>query len=220
VCAHRVADAIRASTITREVYMGFSVEGGGRGRRKDVNAELNLVPYIDLLTCMVAFLLITAVWTQLARLEVQQKGQGESSGAEPPPTKIAVLVHKDGFAVVVGQNQQQDQQPIPQARGDYDYATLAKELKRLSDKTDLIYVHVDMDVLDPAEVPGHGLTVPNGPSSQELGKFISQMFTDKKVVALGVASTPSAKDDPHEVSRHAALTLIQAAIDGAKRRGR
>jgi biopolymer transport protein ExbD len=141
VCAHRVADAIRASTITREVYMGFSVEGGGRGRRKDVNAELNLVPYIDLLTCMVAFLLITAVWTQLARLEVQQKGQGESSGAEPPPTKIAVLVHKDGFALVVGQNQQQDQQPIPQARGDYDYATLAKELKRLKeshqDKTDL-----------------------------------------------------------------------------------
>ena len=117
--------------------MGFSVEGGGRGRRKDVNADLNLVPYIDLLTCMVAFLLITAVWTQLARLEVQQKGQGDSSGTEPPQAKIAVVVSIDGFTVLVDK----DQQPIPQTRGDYDYAALAKELKKLkeshADKTDL-----------------------------------------------------------------------------------
>jgi biopolymer transport protein ExbD len=117
--------------------MGISIDSGGRGRRKDVNAELLLVPYIDLLTCMIAFLLITAVWTQLARLEVQQKGQGESSTGEPPTTKIAVVVHGDGFAVVVDQ----DQQPVPQAHGDYDYAALAKELKRLKqthqDKTDV-----------------------------------------------------------------------------------
>src|SRR3954452_9681903 len=98
--------------------MSVSVEGPrGGGRRKSVDGELNLVPYIDLLTCMVAFLLITAVWTQLARLEVQQKGQGESSGTEPPHTKVAVVVSNDGFAVVVDQ----DQQPIPQAHGDYDY---------------------------------------------------------------------------------------------------
>ena len=82
-------------------------------------------------------LLITAVWTQLARLEVQQKGQGESSGGESPQTKIAVMVHASGFAVVVDQ----DQRPLPEVQGDYDYATLTKELKRLKesypDKTDV-----------------------------------------------------------------------------------
>ena len=57
--------------------MAVVIDGGGGDRKKPLHAELNLVPYIDLLTCMVAFLLITAVWTQLARLEVQQKGQGE-----------------------------------------------------------------------------------------------------------------------------------------------
>jgi biopolymer transport protein ExbD len=117
--------------------MGVSIDSGGGGRRKDVNAELLLVPYIDLLTCMIAFLLITAVWTQLARLEVQQKGQGESSGGESPQTKIAVMVHASGFAVVVDQ----DQRPLPEVQGDYDYATLTKELKRLKesypDKTDV-----------------------------------------------------------------------------------
>ena len=123
--------------------MGISIEGGGRGRRKNVNADLNLVPYIDLLTCMVAFLLITAVWTQLARLQVAQQGQGESSGTEPPQAKMAVMVDKDGFVLIVGQ----DQQPVPQAHGDYDYAALTKELKKLKeshqDKTDLQVLSVD-----------------------------------------------------------------------------
>ena len=82
--------------------MSVSIDSGGGGRRKDVNAELLLVPYIDLLTCMVAFLLITAVWTQMARLEVQQKGQGESSGAEPPQKarKVEIEVEAEGLQKV------------------------------------------------------------------------------------------------------------------------
>jgi biopolymer transport protein ExbD len=52
--------------------MSVAVESGGKSGKKSVNADLNLVPYIDLLTCMVAFLLITAVWSQLARLEAHQ----------------------------------------------------------------------------------------------------------------------------------------------------
>jgi biopolymer transport protein TolR len=118
--------------------MAISVESGNKGRRKSVDADLNLVPYIDLLTCMVAFLLITAVWTQLARLKVDQKGQGESGAASvEPQTKIAILVHQDGFGVVANE----EQKPLPKQRGDYDYATLTTELKRLKDaypdKTDV-----------------------------------------------------------------------------------
>ena len=107
--------------------MGVSVDNGPRSRRKSVNAELLLVPYIDLLTCMVAFLLITAVWTQLARLEVQQKGQGQEDGILEPHATLAVLVHDDGFAVVSGDTQQ----PVPRAHGDYDFAALAAQLKSL-----------------------------------------------------------------------------------------
>ena len=87
--------------------MSVSVDDGGKSGKKSLNADLNLVPYIDLLTCMVAFLLITAVWTQLARLQAQQKGQGQA-GEETPPelqVKIVVLVTQDGFNVVVGQDQ-------------------------------------------------------------------------------------------------------------------
>jgi arginase family enzyme len=42
------------------------------------------------------------------------------------------------------------------------------QLDRLSRLTDKIYVHIDMDVLDPREVMGHQNKVPNGPSSDEL----------------------------------------------------
>jgi biopolymer transport protein ExbD len=79
--------------------MAVIIDGGGGDRQKPLHAELNLVPYIDLLTCMVAFLLITAVWTQLARLEVQQRGQGDADAhaGVVDEIRIAVAVHGDGF---------------------------------------------------------------------------------------------------------------------------
>ena len=39
------------------------------------------------------------------------------------------------------------------------------QLDRLSRTTDKIYVHIDMDVLDPREVEGHQKKVPGGPTS-------------------------------------------------------
>ena len=112
--------------------MSVSVDsGGGKGGKKSVNADLNLVPYIDLLTCMVSFLLITAVWSQLARLEAHQKGQGQAGEDTPPEKqlKLVVVVNDEGFNVVADQ----DQQPIPKKGTEYDYEKLGTELKKLKD---------------------------------------------------------------------------------------
>ena len=92
------------------------------------------------------------------------------------------------------------------------------QFKALADEVDVVYVHVDMDVLEPDEVPGHGLTVPNGPSSKALGNAIAVMFENPKTVALGIASTPSFNADPDGRSRQAALNLIEGAIRGAQAR--
>jgi biopolymer transport protein ExbD len=130
--------------------MSVSVDSGGKSGRKALNADLNLVPYIDLLTCMVAFLLITAVWTQLARLSAQQKGQGQA-GEETPPemqVKIAVIVNQEGFNLVVNQ----DQTPIPKKGTDYDFERLAAELKKAKDshpdKNDVQVASEDQIVFD------------------------------------------------------------------------
>lgn len=93
-----------------------------------------------------------------------------------------------------------------------------KQFAALAAGVDVVYVHVDMDVLEPDEVPGHGLAVPDGPSSKTLAAAIAVMFENPKTVALGIASTPSFNKDPQGVSRQAALNLIEGALKGAQSR--
>jgi arginase len=103
-----------------------------------------------------------------------------------------------------------------------DVRTLSSALRRqmdeLSSRVDAIYVHIDMDVLDPLEVPGHSLAVADGPSSHDLAAAMTLMFSNPKTVALGLASTPWGSLDPRGVSRQAALNLIEGAIKGVQAR--
>jgi len=92
------------------------------------------------------------------------------------------------------------------------------QMERLSSLTDLIYIHVDMDVLAPEEVRGHGLTAPNGPTSRELAACIELMFTYPKTTAIGIASTPYGPRDPQHISRQAAIRLIEGSVAGIKKR--
>src|SRR6184192_236292 len=67
-------------------------EHTGKAGKKPLDAAINLVPFIDLLSCCIAFLLITAVWSQVATLDVQTGGgePGEVAAAEPPTLFIGV----------------------------------------------------------------------------------------------------------------------------------
>lgn len=104
-----------------------------------------------------------------------------------------------------------------------DIRSLSDDLKQhmdaLSERVDAIYVHIDMDVLDPAEVPGHDLAVRDGPTSEELAAAMTMMFRYPKTVAIGIASTPAGSLDPDGVSRQAALNLIEGALRGVQNRG-
>jgi len=95
---------------------------------------------------------------------------------------------------------------------------LQDRMAQLSEAVDLIYVHVDMDVLDPSEVPGHHLNVLGGPTSEELSAVLAEIFTYPKVAGLGIASTPAYEADPDGRSRRAAYRLIQGAVAGVRRR--
>ncbi|HEX4544027.1 MAG TPA: arginase family protein [Candidatus Acidoferrum sp.] len=97
-------------------------------------------------------------------------------------------------------------------------ASLYREMKRLSEITDVIYVHVDMDGLDPREVPGVALPVPNGPTSAELAAALTEMFKYEKVAAFGVAAMPFDDRDKTGISRQAAYNLILGAVKGVQQR--
>lgn len=64
---------------------------GGGGGRKRVDHEIPLVPFIDLLLCTVMFLLVTAVWAELAAMPAAPRG-GAIDGAETPAMELLVTI--------------------------------------------------------------------------------------------------------------------------------
>jgi hypothetical protein len=92
---------------------------------------------------------------------------------------------------------------------------IRKQMDRLSRLTDVIYIHVDLSVLDPAEIPDHPHAFQDGPSSQQLAASLEVMFSYPKAAALGIASCP---DNPEDITTKAAYRLIEGAIQGVKNR--
>jgi biopolymer transport protein ExbD len=71
--------------------------GGGSGRA--TNHELPLVPFIDFLLCLVAFLLVTAVWAAMARLSATTQQPGREGDPHPgqPPKMLHVELREQSF---------------------------------------------------------------------------------------------------------------------------
>ena len=91
------------------------------------------------------------------------------------------------------------------------------QLDRLSRTTDKIYIHIDMDVLDPREVEGHQNKVPNGPSSEELARLFEMIFSRyPKASAIGFATIPAT--DEGGLSIAAVNRMIEGAIRGVMTR--
>jgi len=77
--------------------------GGGaptpsKGGKKSVDFTVNLVPTLDLLSVLISFLLITAVWTQLARISTDtavQKSMEKPRQDKEKEKKINILLGVD-----------------------------------------------------------------------------------------------------------------------------
>ncbi len=68
--------------------MGVSVQGSPKGGRKKVDAELNLIPFIDLLSVCILFLLMTAVWVQISKMSAFSQPSGEATISHSEITHI------------------------------------------------------------------------------------------------------------------------------------
>jgi biopolymer transport protein TolR len=66
--------------------------GGGKKKKKSLDATINVVPAIDLLSCLITFLLYAAVWTQISRLQVQQLGTGAPDPATAEQQQKSLIV--------------------------------------------------------------------------------------------------------------------------------
>ena len=91
------------------------------------------------------------------------------------------------------------------------------QLDRLNRISDKLYIHIDMDVLDPREVMAHGNKVPGGPSSEALARLFEEIFKRyPKASAIGFATIPPT--DEGGLSIAALNRMIAAAVRGVKAR--
>lgn len=67
-------------------------------------------------------------------------------------------------------------------------------MRELSLRVDLIYVHADLDILDPTVAPAAGLPSPGGLRGEELGRALQSMLSYPKVGALALVSYSADRD--------------------------
>jgi biopolymer transport protein ExbD len=116
----------------------------GTGDKKSVNVELNIVPFIDLMSCLTAFLLVAAVWVNIAQINIQPKGKSRDQAQVQQDDErviLSVLIQAD--QIWVGLSRVGDFFPIPKKGDQQDWEKFEATLKEqksssfFSDRTDL-----------------------------------------------------------------------------------
>ena len=118
--------------------------------KKNIAVELNLVPFIDLMSVCIIFLLITAVWTQVSMIQLGSSLYSQKTATEalkePPayadiPFRVNVL--ETGFDIVIGT----ERITIPMKGKKYNEKALLKQVKQIKalypEKTDAIVASRD-----------------------------------------------------------------------------
>ncbi len=107
------------------------IQSGGSGRRAS-SVELNLVPVIDLMSVLITFLLITAVWTQVSMIQIGSSLYSKKSGDKTTPLTpdmdkiVRVDIRQDGYFVTIGR----ESHLIARQGEIFDTPTLVEMLKK------------------------------------------------------------------------------------------
>jgi biopolymer transport protein ExbD len=110
---------------------GTPVPSGGGGK-KSVDFQLNLIPCIDLLSVLISFLLMTSVWTQVAKIDVRQTPNMPSDEPTPPDEEklnLTVLIKGSGYTV---SKKGAVVKEIEKKGDTYDSTTLGEALKQVA----------------------------------------------------------------------------------------
>ncbi len=124
------------------------IDDGKKGSRSS-NVDVNIVPFIDLMSVLVIFLLITAVWTQVSMIQIGSSIYGkrtDDNKSEPPPRAeipFRLDIKSMGYKVLVGRQET----VVPKINNEYDTDKLITELKKIKeiypDKTDCVVTMSD-----------------------------------------------------------------------------
>jgi biopolymer transport protein ExbD len=77
--------------------------GNSGGHKRATNSDINMIPFIDLLMCTIAFLLITAVWVTNSQLPANAQVPGSQKDEITPPKverTLHLTVNENDFSLV------------------------------------------------------------------------------------------------------------------------
>ena len=109
-------------------------DGGGHGRSTVV--DVNIVPFIDLMSVLIIFLLISAVWTQVSMIQIGSSIYGKKTELEttkvPPladvPFRVDVL--ESGYRIIIARRNFS----LPKLNNQYDKERLLTELTQIKEQ--------------------------------------------------------------------------------------
>src|SRR5206468_3470804 len=110
--------------------------GGGdpgvpqKGGKKPLDTAINLVPFIDLMAVTISFLIMTAVWTQIGRLQVSQGGDSGEASDDTKTVPVTLVVSETEMKLTAGQT---DYGPLPITRDPKQKLDLAKLIEKLKE---------------------------------------------------------------------------------------
>jgi arginase len=134
---------------------------------------------------------------------------------------IVPIAARDVVMVCVRANDPLEQELIEQSgievvsvadiRGDCRQLDAAME--RLSHAVDRIYVHFDIDALDPSELASTRLAEPDGPSRTELAAAVKRIMAYPKIGAFGIADVNPERDVEGQIMQ-SAFAVIRGVVEG------
>ena len=91
-------------------------------------------------------------------------------------------------------------------------------MRDLADRCDLIYLHVDSDILDERYVPNHHTREPNGPSMAQVLAAIDTVMATGNVVTYAMVSV-WADGESGDVAVDSGVKLIEGGLESWRRHG-
>lgn len=170
------------------------VDIAAKGGKRSQNAEINMIPFIDLLFMMLAFLLVTAVWT--ANSSISANAQVPDNPNEPvtpqPEEKLLhvhvgaldfTLVWKQGSTVL-------SEVKVPKEKTDADHMSYPELAKRIRAEWELKGGH--KDPID-QKVDNVVLHADNRAPYKELAAVMDAVHATKRDMKVGatVAQVPA-----------------------------
>ena len=114
---------------------------------------MNITAFMNLMVILVPFLLITAVFSRMAVLELNLPSSS-SAGDDEPPTELVLEITVRDASITVGDRNLGTLKTIPNKDGEYNFKALSNYLKRVKrkypEKTDatlLLEPNIPYDVL-------------------------------------------------------------------------